>query len=145
MAFGHFLLGSHNFHGHGSWLVCEMALTWTRVNLKFLYIPILEIPILLQTNSNSTSPQGLKVLDCQTQTQYWPKFMNHPICNHFKIEIQTSFMFFLELNVQYKTRVHMRSIFYLYTHTYFQVTLMIFTDVSPKKPSHCKKNEKSKI
>jgi hypothetical protein len=25
-AFGHFLLGSHNFHGLGSWLVCEVGL-----------------------------------------------------------------------------------------------------------------------
>jgi hypothetical protein len=25
VAFGHFLLGSHS-HGHGSWLVCEVAL-----------------------------------------------------------------------------------------------------------------------
>ena len=24
-AFGHFLLGSLNFHGHGSWLVCGVA------------------------------------------------------------------------------------------------------------------------
>jgi hypothetical protein len=28
-AFGHFLLGSHNSHGHGSWLVCEVALRAT--------------------------------------------------------------------------------------------------------------------
>ena len=28
MAFGHFSFGLSQFHGHGSWLVCEVALSW---------------------------------------------------------------------------------------------------------------------
>ena len=40
-AFGHFLLGISQFHGCGSWLVCEVALRWVAILQSTFFCPLI--------------------------------------------------------------------------------------------------------